>query len=208
MERANGWGSDTCRGPTPTIGRRGGPHPGPSDSCNLAGPCARVRYRCSRARSRPATAAAGMLLAGCGSDAHGRAVPGGRPDRDKLEIAAYGCGACHVIPGVGGAYGSVGPPLTKFARRVYIAGEGAQHEQIPGAVDHCPAVDRAQHGDAEPGCHRGASPGHCRLSVHPSLIAWAPAGTSPAGPVPHGARSASLAADLEGSECSRSSSSP
>jgi len=155
-----------------------------------------------------ALAAAGMLLAGCGSDAHGRAVPGGRPDRDKLEIAAYGCGACHVIPGVGGAYGSVGPPLTKFARRVYIAGEGAQHEQIPGAVDHCPAVDRAQHGDAEPGCHRGASPGHCRLSVHPSLIAWAPAGTSPAGPVPHGARSASLAADLEGSECSRSSSSP
>jgi len=34
----------------------------------------------------------------------------------------YGCGACHVIPGVTGATGMVGPPLDGWSRRVYIAG--------------------------------------------------------------------------------------
>jgi cytochrome c1 len=33
-----------------------------------------------------------------------------------------GCGVCHIIPGVPGAAGIVGPPLTTFARRTYIAG--------------------------------------------------------------------------------------
>jgi cytochrome c1 len=36
------------------------------------------------------------------------------------------CGACHEIPGVSGARGRVGPPLGKFARRVYIAGKFPQ----------------------------------------------------------------------------------
>ena len=35
---------------------------------------------------------------------------------------SYGCGTCHVIPGVRGARGHVGPPLTDFALRQYIAG--------------------------------------------------------------------------------------
>jgi cytochrome c1 len=33
------------------------------------------------------------------------------------------CGACHVIPGVPGARGQVGPPLDAYGRRVYIAGK-------------------------------------------------------------------------------------
>jgi cytochrome c2 len=37
-------------------------------------------------------------------------------------IASYGCGACHQVPGVAGATGMVGPPLTQFAHRVYVAG--------------------------------------------------------------------------------------
>jgi mono/diheme cytochrome c family protein len=37
-------------------------------------------------------------------------------------IGRLGCGACHVIPGVGGARGRVGPSLAGFARRGYIAG--------------------------------------------------------------------------------------
>jgi cytochrome c1 len=37
-------------------------------------------------------------------------------------IAKYGCGACHQIPGVEGADGLVGPPLTNIGSRVYIAG--------------------------------------------------------------------------------------
>jgi cytochrome c2 len=68
-------------------------------------------------------AAAGLWLAACGDEAKALPVPGGHPDRGKQELAAYGCGACHVIPGVRGAQGAVGPPLTQFARRTYIAGE-------------------------------------------------------------------------------------
>ena len=44
-------------------------------------------------------------------------------ERGKQQIVAYGCGSCHVIPGVGQATGLVGPPLTHFAKRAYIAGE-------------------------------------------------------------------------------------
>ena len=50
-------------------------------------------------------------------------VPGGDAEKGKLALAAYGCGSCHTIPGVRGADGEVGPPLTGFARRSYIAGE-------------------------------------------------------------------------------------
>jgi hypothetical protein len=37
-------------------------------------------------------------------------------------IRSYGCGTCHLIPGIRDADGLVGPPLTKFADRVYVAG--------------------------------------------------------------------------------------
>ncbi len=37
-------------------------------------------------------------------------------------IYAYGCGSCHVIPGVAEANGTVGPPLEGLASRIYIAG--------------------------------------------------------------------------------------
>jgi cytochrome c1 len=33
-----------------------------------------------------------------------------------------GCGGCHIIPGVSGADGMVGPPLTMLGRRIFIAG--------------------------------------------------------------------------------------
>ncbi|MFR9778591.1 c-type cytochrome [Micromonospora sp. MS34] len=47
----------------------------------------------------------------------------GRPDRGAQLIATYGCGSCHAIPGVDRADGLVGPPLTRFGARSYIAGE-------------------------------------------------------------------------------------
>jgi cytochrome c1 len=48
--------------------------------------------------------------------AQGNAIAG------RLAIAEAGCGACHVIPGVPGARGKVGPPLAGFGGRAYIAG--------------------------------------------------------------------------------------
>ena len=50
------------------------------------------------------------------------AVPGGDVDRGRIAIAAYGCGGCHVIPGIRGADGRVGPPLLDLAHRTFIAG--------------------------------------------------------------------------------------
>ena len=38
-------------------------------------------------------------------------------------IEYYGCGSCHVIPGIYTAQGMVGPPLLYFSRRTMIAGE-------------------------------------------------------------------------------------
>lgn len=46
----------------------------------------------------------------------------GDPALGQGKIAAYGCGACHEIPGVDGASGRGGPPLKGIAGRAYIAG--------------------------------------------------------------------------------------
>ena len=50
------------------------------------------------------------------------AVTGGDPVAGKAAIVRRACGACHIIPGAPGARGAVGPPLTGFAGRTYIAG--------------------------------------------------------------------------------------
>lgn len=44
------------------------------------------------------------------------------PDRGARSMIEHGCGACHTIPGVTGARGSVGPHLSGFADRAYVAG--------------------------------------------------------------------------------------
>lgn len=52
-------------------------------------------------------------------------VAGGDPERGRQAIYAYGCIACHVVPGVrshGGVESQVGPPLRQFATRSYIGG--------------------------------------------------------------------------------------
>lgn len=64
-------------------------------------------------------------LVACGPDGRGAAlgdIPSGGAARGKAAIGAYGCGSCHIVPGVPGAQGLGGPPLTSFARRRYIAG--------------------------------------------------------------------------------------
>lgn len=49
-------------------------------------------------------------------------VPGGDPRMGAELLRGYTCGGCHVIPGVSAATGLVGPPLTNWASRSYIAG--------------------------------------------------------------------------------------
>ena len=70
--------------------------------------------------------AAGLLtvLPGCTENASPRTLSaGGDPARGRREIARLQCGACHEIPGIRAARGSVGPPLEGFARRIYLAGK-------------------------------------------------------------------------------------
>lgn len=50
------------------------------------------------------------------------AVHGGDAQRGAARMVQYGCGSCHVIPGVAGARGSVGPSLAGFRHRAYVAG--------------------------------------------------------------------------------------
>ncbi len=58
--------------------------------------------------NEPAEAAALKIS---GNAKHGRAL-----------IKDFGCGSCHVVPGVNSADSYVGPPLTAMGRRIYIAG--------------------------------------------------------------------------------------
>ena len=64
-----------------------------------------------------------VAIAACAeAGARPRQVPGGDARRGARLIAQYGCGGCHTVPGVSGARGLVGPPLTAFGERAYIAG--------------------------------------------------------------------------------------
>ena len=68
----------------------------------------------------PLVAGAGDRIATRGEPAW--IVPGGDAQRGTEWIAHFGCGGCHTIPGVQGANGNVGPPLTGIGERIYIAG--------------------------------------------------------------------------------------
>jgi putative membrane protein len=46
----------------------------------------------------------------------------GNTEVGRAAIERYGCGACHIIPGVPRARGLTGPPLDHFGRRGFIAG--------------------------------------------------------------------------------------
>jgi cytochrome c len=55
------------------------------------------------------------------------AYPGDAHAGKKL-ILSYGCGSCHIVPGIYQARGLVGPPLYFFGRRTMIAGELPNNE--------------------------------------------------------------------------------
>jgi cytochrome c2 len=88
--------------------------------------------RVSAALALVAVVLPAATVVGCAAPERGEAPPQqaqqGSPDRGKEMIVKYGCGTCHEIPGVDGADGLVGPPLSQMARRSYIAGELANSE--------------------------------------------------------------------------------
>lgn len=47
---------------------------------------------------------------------------GGDPQRGAFLIQRYGCGGCHLIPGVVGAGGKAAPSLEHLASQIYISG--------------------------------------------------------------------------------------
>jgi cytochrome c len=95
-----------------------------------------------------AALAVGLAIgaAGCRNDhvTPQQVVPGGRPALGVAAINRYGCGACHVIPGVRTARGKTGPPLSDFGDRAYIAGA------LPNRPEHLVRWIRDPH-SVEPG---------------------------------------------------------
>jgi cytochrome c len=88
-----------------------------------------------------------MLAIGCGGsepagDTDSRVVPGADAGRGGRTIRAYGCGACHYVPGVPGANGRVAPNLTGFARQQYLAGGVVPNtpERLVAWIENPPAL--------------------------------------------------------------------
>jgi cytochrome c len=70
-----------------------------------------------------------LLFAACKQEDR-TTTGGGNADRGKQLVAQRGCTACHIVPGVNGPRGMVGPPLEHFASRTVIAGK------IPNTPDN------------------------------------------------------------------------
>jgi cytochrome c oxidase assembly factor CtaG/cytochrome c2 len=87
--------------------------------------------RAPRLRVTSAALLALGLLAGCrqGASKNTQLIAGSDHERGQQIMGFYGCPTCHVIPGVRGANGKVGPPLTGVADRVYLAGRIANEPQ-------------------------------------------------------------------------------
>ena len=75
------------------------------------------------ARSLCVLALTCLFLGGCDAKPQPAAANvSGDPKRGMELIKQYGCGGCHLIPGVAEATGNVGPPLLHVGTRTYIAG--------------------------------------------------------------------------------------
>lgn len=80
---------------------------------------------CTASSAAGATAvvlAVAIAWAGCGRNPNLTPSALGDVRRGKALATRYACQTCHSIPGVAGANATVGPPLDRFARRVYAGG--------------------------------------------------------------------------------------
>ena len=97
----------------------------------------------NRAARLSCTVAALIALCSCARPERNELiVAGGDSGRGRAALIALECGACHRIPGIPGARGTVGPPLDGFRKRVYIAG---RHPNVPDRlvewIRDAPSVD-------------------------------------------------------------------
>jgi cytochrome c oxidase assembly factor CtaG len=83
-----------------------------------------------------ALAALGTLSACNAASSTATAMAGGDPDRGRDALRTNGCVTCHTIPGVRGAVGTVGPPLSRFARRSYAAGAPNDPDHVVRFIQH------------------------------------------------------------------------
>jgi mono/diheme cytochrome c family protein len=66
---------------------------------------------------------AGVLCGCIGKHGDKPEIANADAERGRIALAELECGVCHVIPGIPGAHGQVGPPLREYARNVYVAGK-------------------------------------------------------------------------------------
>ncbi|MGA0597994.1 c-type cytochrome [Enterovirga sp. CN4-39] len=80
-----------------------------------------------------------LLLAGCNAPEppDHLLIPGADPERGRALVLSFGCGACHLVPGVPGARGTVGPSLESWSGRAMLAGIMANTPQnlVPWLLD-------------------------------------------------------------------------
>jgi cytochrome c1 len=84
-----------------------------------------------------------LLVAACAEPEVPREqqILGAVPDRGRELAAAYGCGVCHIIPGVPGARGTVGPSLEAFGERNLIGGVAPNRpDRLVSWLENPPAV--------------------------------------------------------------------
>jgi cytochrome c2 len=63
-----------------------------------------------------------LMLTACGLR-RAEVATAGDPAIGAADLFRLGCGSCHMIPGVVGAHGKVGPSLEGIAGHSYIAGQ-------------------------------------------------------------------------------------
>jgi cytochrome c len=69
-------------------------------------------------------------------------LTGGNVENGRTALHAFGCVACHTIPGIRLARGKVGPRLEGLRERVYIAGVLPNTpENLIWWIQHPPSVD-------------------------------------------------------------------
>lgn len=117
----------------------------------LASPTPETMTRRAAIRARSASVAAGIavvaVLAGCDATRSSE-VGGGEAERGREAIRAYGCAACHSIPGIEGRSGRVGPALEGVTTRPYLAGQLRNDEEALAAFIRDP--DRLVPGSGMP----------------------------------------------------------